>query len=403
MSRFAQFVALATGHLAHRHSLRDVVANLQAQGARLCHLGVQPVARSSFARVNETQPYTLYEALFGKLYDRCRHLAPRHGFRFKNKLYAMDASLIDLSLRIFPWAHLALGKAAMKLHLGLDHDGFLPAFAVITDGRVHDMAGAKSFAFSKGSIVVFDKGYSDYAWRQKLTDAGIYFVTRARGNMVAKVIEEGPPAKGRIDFDRRVQLTGKQKNSPKLTPLRLVGYTCPDTGRSYEFMTNIEHLCAQTIADIYKSRWQVELFFKWIKQNLKLKGFLGTSRNAVLTQIWVALCVCLLIAFLKFSSRVQLTMQQIARLLQLNLFMRRDLLQPQDVMSRHRGAKLCRRYGLLGKISLLSLEYLLFVERWPFHAGPPDHYGRLSSLLDLSVSQSGGLMPLHSTTDFRPV
>ncbi|WP_031236143.1 IS4 family transposase, partial [Asticcacaulis sp. AC402] len=326
MSRFSQFVALATGHLAHRHSLRDVVANLQAQGPRLYHLGVQPVARSSFARVNETQPYTLYEALFGRLYDRCRHLAPRHGFRFKNKLYSMDSSLIDLSLRIFPWAHLALGKAAMKLHLGLDHDGFLPAFAVVTEGRTNDMIGAKQFAFSKGSIVVFDKGYSDYGWRQKLTDAGVYFVTRARGNMVSTVIEEGPPAKGQIDFDRRVQLTGKQKHSPKLKPLRLVGYTCPDTGRSYEFMTNIEHLSAQTIADIYKSRWQVELFFKWIKQNLKLKGFLGTSRNAVLTQIWVALCVCLLIAFLKFSSRVQLTMQQIARLLQLNLFLRRDLL-----------------------------------------------------------------------------
>jgi putative transposase len=327
MSRFSQFVALATGHLAHRHSLRDVVANLQAQGSRLYHLGAQPVARSSFARVNEAQPYTLYEALFGKLYDRCRHLAPHHGFRFKNKLYSMDSSLIDLSLRVFPWAHLALGKAAMKLHLGLDHDGFLPAFAVVTEGRVHDMNGAKQFAFSKGSIVVFDKGYSDYGWRQKLTDAGVYFVTRARGNMVAKVVDDGPPANGQIGFDRRVQLTGKQKHSPKLKPLRLVGYTCPDTGRSYEFMTNIEHLCAQTIADIYKSRWQVELFFKWIKQNLKLKGFLGTSRNAVLTQIWVALCVCLLIAFLKFSSRVQLTMQQIARLLQLNLFMRRSLLE----------------------------------------------------------------------------
>lgn len=174
---------------------------------------------------------------------------------------------------------------------------------------------------------MFDKGYSDYGWRKGLTDAGVLFVTRARGNMVAKVIEEGPDPNGQVRFDRRIQLNGKQKHSPNLKPLRLVGYTCPDTGLSYEFLTNIEHLCAQTIADIYKSRWQVELFFKWIRQNLKLKGFLGTSKNAVLTQIWVALCVCLLLAFLKFSACIELSMQQIARLLQLNLFLRHDLLE----------------------------------------------------------------------------
>jgi hypothetical protein len=327
MTRFSQFVALATGHLARRHSLRDIVANLQAQGPQLYHLGARPVARSSLARVNEEQPYALYEGLFAKLYDRCQRRAPRHGFRFKNKLYSMDSSLIDLSLSIFPWAHFALGKAAMKLHLGLDHDGLLPAFAVVTESRVHDTTGARRFAFSKGSIVVFDKGYSDYGWRQDLTDAGVFYVTRARGNMVAKVVSETPVSKGPVEFDRRIQLVGKQKNDRCLKPVRLVGYTCPETGRSYEFLTNIEHLSAQTIADIYKSRWQVELFFKWIKQNLKLKGFLGTSKNAVLTQIWAALCVCLLLAFLKFSSRLDASLQQIARLLQLNLFLKRDLLK----------------------------------------------------------------------------
>ena len=327
MTRFSQFVALATGHLARRHSLRDVVANLQVQGPRLYHLGARPVARSSLARVNEEQPYTLYEGLFAKLYERCQRQAPRHGFRFKNKLYSLDSSLIDLSLSIFPWAHYALGKAAMKLHLGLDHDGLLPAFAVVTEGRTYDTSGARRFAFRKGSIVVFDKGYSDYGWRQDLTDAGVFFVTRARGNMVAKVVKDVPVGKGPVQFDRRIQLVGKQKNSRNLKPLRLVGYTCPETGRSYEFLTNIEHLSAQTIADIYKSRWQVELFFKWIKQNLKLKGFLGTSKNAVLTQIWAALCICLLLAFLKFSARLELSLQHIARLLQLNLFLKRDLLK----------------------------------------------------------------------------
>jgi hypothetical protein len=327
MTRFSQFVALATGHLARRHSLRDIVANLQAQGPRLYHLGARPVARSSLARVNEEQPYTLYEGLFAKLYERCQRQAPRHGFRFNNKLYSLDSSLIDLSLSIFPWAHYALGKAAMKLHLGLDHDGLLPAFAVVTEGREYDTAGARRFAFRKGSIVVFDKGYSDYGWRQDLTEAGVFYVTRARGNMVAKIISEAAVGKGLVAFDRRVQLVGKQKSDRRLEPVRLVGYTCPETGRFYEFLTNIEHLSAQTIADIYKSRWQVELFFKWIKQNLKLRGFLGTSKNAVLTQIWAALCVCLLLAFLKFSSRLEASLQHIARLLQLNLFLKRDLLQ----------------------------------------------------------------------------
>lgn len=326
MTRFSQFVALATAHLSGRHSLRDVVANLEAQGSKLYHLGAKAVKRTSFARVNEEQPFTLYEALFSKLYGRCQRLAPRHGFKFKNKLYSLDSSLIDLSLKVFPWAHYALGKAAMKLHVGLDHDGFLPGFAVVTESRTSDLEGARRFAFPKGSIAVFDKGYSDYAWLKSLDDRGVYFVTRARSNIYTTLIEERAVAKGNVTFDRAVSLASPRPRNMGMKPLRLVGYVCPETGREYVFLTNIEHLSAQTIADIYKSRWQIELFFKWLKQNLKLKGFLGTSRNAVLTQIWAALCVSLLLAYLKFASRIGLSLQQIARLLQLNLFLKRDLL-----------------------------------------------------------------------------
>jgi len=326
MTRFSQFVALATAHLGRRGSLRDVVANLEAQCSRLYHLGAKPVTRSSFARVNEEQPFSLYEALFSKLYARCQRLAPRHGFRFKNKLYSLDSSLIDLSLKVFPWAHYALGKAAMKLHVGLDHDGLLPGFAVVTESRTSDLAGARGFALPKGSIAVFDKGYSDYAWLKSLSDRGIFFVTRARSNIDVTLIEEHAVAKGNVTYDRRVALAGKRPREMGMKPLRLVGYVCPETGRDYVFLTNIEHLSAQTIADIYKSRWQIELFFKWLKQNLKLKGFLGTSKNAVLTQIWAALCVSLLLAYMKFVSRIGLSMQQIARLLQLNLFLKRDFL-----------------------------------------------------------------------------
>jgi IS4 transposase len=234
-------------------------------------------------------------------------------------------SLIDLSLKVFPWAHYALGKAAMKLHVGLDHDGLLPGFAVVTESRTSDLAAARRFSFPKGSIVVFDKGYSDYAWHKSLADSGVYFVTRARANIDATIIEDRP-AERNVTFDRIVRLTGPRARRMGVKPLRVVGYTCPDTGRQYAFLTNIDHLSAQTIADIYKSRWQIELFFKWLKQNLKLKGFLGTSRNAVLSQIWAALCICLLLAYLKFASRIELSMQQMARLLQLNLFIKRDLM-----------------------------------------------------------------------------
>lgn len=327
MTRWSQFVALATGHLGGRYSLRDIVANLGAQASRLYHLGARPVTRSSLARVNEEQPATLYAALFERLYARCLAHAPRHGFRFKNKLYSLDSSLIDLSLEVFPWAHYALGKAAMKLHLGLDHDGMLPAFALITESRVSDMVGARRQRFAKGSIVVFDKGYSDYAWLHELDTAGVFFVTRARDGIDAHTLgERAVLSKKGLRFDRRIALAGKRPRGMGMKPLRLVGYTCPETGRDYEFLTNIEHLSARTIADLYKSRWQVELFFKWLKQNLKLRGFIGTSKNAVLTQIWAALCLSLLLAYLKFVARLDLSLQQITRLLRLNLFLRRNLL-----------------------------------------------------------------------------
>lgn len=187
--------------------------------------------------------------------------------------------------------------------------------------------------------MVFDKGYSDYGWIKSLDDDGVFYVTRARVNIDALTLDERAiPGTGNVRFDRRIALAGKRPGKMGMKPLRLVGYTCPETGRDYTFLTNIEHLAAQTIADLYKARWQVELFFKWIKQNLKLKGFLGTSKNAVLTQIWAALCASLLLAYLKFVSCADLSLQQIARLLQLNLFLRRDLLalvknQPPPLLS----------------------------------------------------------------------
>lgn len=326
-SRWSQFVALTLGQLAGRQSLRDIEANMKAQGQRLYHLGTPGIARSSLSRLNEQQPHTLYEALFSKLYARCQSMSPNHKFRFNNPLYSLDASLIDLSLNIFPWAHYALGKAAMKLHVGLNHSGHLPAFASITDGKVADIEIGRTLQFPKGSIVAFDKGYIDYRWFKQLDNKGIFFVTRIRRNAIWRVLARRDVNKATgLTADQTIELTGVKPQRLGLPQLRRVGYRDPETGRYYEFLTNNFDLSAKTVAEIYKQRWQIELFFKWIKQNLKIKSFIGHSKNAILTQIWIALCTYLLMAFIKYSARLSWSMQTLLRLLQLNWFMRRDLM-----------------------------------------------------------------------------
>lgn len=325
-SRWSQFVALATGQLSGRCSLRDIVSNLKAQARQLYHLGVRSVMRSTLARVNEQQPCEFYEALFGKLYGQCRSLAPRHGFRFKNKLYSLDASTIELSLSIFPWAKFRQRDGALKLHLGLDHDGGIPAFMSLTDGKVHEVTEARKRQLPRGSIVVMDKGFVDYSWYKNLSEQGVFFVTRARKNTRYRVRERRPVEKTKgLRADQTIRLTGQKSLQDELPTLRRVSYVDPESGQRYIFLTNNFVLAASTIAAIYKQRWQIELFFKWLKQNLKIKSFLGVSQNAVMTQIWVAMCVYLILAYLKFLSKASASMQQILRLLQLNLFLRRDL------------------------------------------------------------------------------
>ena len=239
----------------------------------------------------------------------------------------MDASLIELSLKIFPWAHYALGKAAMKLHIGLDHGGYIPQFAAITEGKVTDIEIGRTLQFSPGSIVVFDKGYTDYKWFKALNNKGVFFVTRLRTNAIWRVTERRQVNKSTgLTCDQTIILTSIKAQKIGMPKLRRIGYRDPETGQYYEFLTNHFELSANTIAAIYKERWQVELFFKWIKQNLKIKAFLGNSKNAIMTQIWVALCTCLMLAYIKFSAKLDWSLQKIIRILQLNLFMRRDLL-----------------------------------------------------------------------------
>ena len=327
INRWDQFVSLIMAQLSGRQSLRDIEANMNAQSASQYHLGVRRIAKSSLARVNENQPYTLYEALFEKLVSRCRGCSLQHKFRFKNPLYSLDSSLIELSLAIFPWADHNRSKAAMKLHVGLDHAGHFPAFATITDGVRHDVPVGREFDFPKGSMVVIDKGYTDYGWYKQLTEKGIYFVTRQRANAKYRVVERRIANRGQgVTSDQIIELTGLQLKNKAMPPLRRIGYRDADSGKHYVFLTNHFKLSAKTIADVYKDRWQVELFFKAIKQNLKIHAFVGNSRNAVLTQIWIALCAYLILSYLKFQSKTGWSEQRILRLLQANLFSKKDLM-----------------------------------------------------------------------------
>jgi hypothetical protein len=320
-TRWSQFMAMFIGQLSGRKSLRDIVMNVTAQSNKLYHLGIRLCSRATLARVNEKQPASLYEVVFFKLLKRCHQFAPTHRFKFKNKLYLLDSTTIDLCLSLFPWATFRRTKGAIKLHVGLDADGYLPSFVSLTDGKSHEIQWAKALTLPRGSIVVFDRGFTAYKWYQTLIKNGILFVTRLKTNAIVK---NGPKRPGRkasgITEDRAISLGHIHES------LRLVCFLDPETGKELRFLTNADHLDAKTIAELYKERWQIELFFKWIKQNLKVKTFLGTSKNAVLTQIWIALCVYLLLAFLKFKAQIGLSMQQMLRLLQLNLFERRDLL-----------------------------------------------------------------------------
>ena len=319
-SRWNQFVHLMFMQLTGRKSLRDGIQSMNSRLKNLYHIGARPVSRSTFADANNSRPASFYEALFERVYQRCRLISPKHKFKFKNKLYSLDASTIDLSLGAFPWASFRRTKSAVRIHTLLDHSGYLPAFVSITDGKTHETKVLKSLNLPKGSIVVEDRAYTDYQWFNNLQQNGIFFVTRQKTNAVYRVTERRQVNKSQgLSSDQTIILTGtKGLLCPQ--PLRRIGYRDPETKIHYVFLTNNFKLSAKTIADIYKERWQIEIFFRWIKQNLRIKAFIGNSRNAVMTQIYVALIAYLLLCMFKFMSKVSASLQNLIRVVQLNLF-----------------------------------------------------------------------------------
>ena len=317
-STWNQLTVLLYAQAGSKVSLRDIEIALGTQEPKLYHLGLPAVKRSTLADANAQRDCRIMERLFYRLVDRCQAIAPKHQFRFKNPVRAFDSSTIDLCLELFPWAKFRQTKGAVKLHCQLDIKGQIPSFAVVTDGKCSDIRAAKAFLdLMPDSIYVVDRGYIDFDWLRRIDEAEAFFVTRAKDNIVYRITgQQEISAKNSVIFDRTIELAGPltQKKYPK--PLRLIGYFDADTGITYEFLTNNFKLAALTIAKIYKARWHVELFFKWIKQHLKIKTFLGASRNAVLTQIWVAMCYFLLLAYIKFQSRFQRSFFMLHRLIQ---------------------------------------------------------------------------------------
>jgi len=317
-----QFTVMAFIQLAARRSMRDGLRALSAAGNRLYHWGLKPVARSTFADANNSRPVGFFKDLFGEMYGLCAQKAPQHRFRFKCKLYSMDATVISLCLSLFPWATFRKNKAGIKMNTVLDHDGYVPVFADISKAKTHESRMTKSLSLPKGSIVTFDKGYINYSWFRLLGEKCIFFVTRLKDNAVYKLIERRPVNRRTgVTSDHVVEVTSRGKT----LRLRRVGYRDAETGKHYEFLTNHFHLSARTIADIYKERWRIEIFFREIKQNLRIKSFVGNTENAVLTQIYTALTVYLLLAYQKFLSKIGLSVQQIFQLITLNLLGTRSL------------------------------------------------------------------------------
>jgi len=327
-SCWAQFVAMLFCQLGQAHSLREITGGLATCMGKLRHLGIDTAPkRSTLSYANNHRPWQLYEKVFYTLLDKCKALAyGKKRFRFKNKLFSLDATVIELCASLFNWAKYRQTKGAVKLHLLLDHEGYLPVFAHITEGNVHEVNISRGLSFPEGSIIVIDRGYIDYELFAKWQEAGIYFVTRQKCNARFRVIQERPiPERGNILRDSIIVLEGFYAKQDYPYKLRRIEVWDETRGEAIVLLTNHFEFGSTTIARIYRDRWQIEVFFKTIKQNLKIKTFVGTTPNAVMTQIWTALIAILILKYLKFRSTFSWSLSNLVALLRYNLFTYRDL------------------------------------------------------------------------------
>lgn len=323
-----QFTTLLYAQASGKDSLREIENSFAVNADRLYHLGLPQIKRSTLADANKTRGYQIYEDLFYRFLERCKDVTPKHRFKFKNPLYTLDATVIDLSIKAFPWAKFMAKKGALRLHYQFDNSGQIPSFLVITDAKQHEITIAqKNFDIISDSIYCFDKGYLSFDWFRRINKAKAFFVTRARDNTRYQVIgQHAEPNKKGVLSDEAIALYGSIKSENYQGYLRLIKYQDKETDKTLTFLTNNFHLSALTIAQIYKARWQIEIFFKWIKQNLKIKTFLGTSKNAALTQIWVAMCYYLALAYIKYQTRYRYSLFYLHRVIGETLMSRFSLI-----------------------------------------------------------------------------
>ena len=319
-----QYRAMAFAQLSYRESLRDIEICLSVHAPKLYHMGFrEPVRRSTLADANERRDWRIHADLAQRLIAQARKLYAEEdlGWELCNSVYALDATTIDLCLSVFPWAHFRTTKAAVKMHTLLDLRGNIPSFIHISHGKLHDVHALDMLIPEAGAFYVMDRAYVDFARLHALHQAGAFFVTRAKSNMKAHRIYSAPTDRlGGIICDQTIALDGNITKQHYREHLRRVRLRDPETGKTLVFITNNFALPPATICALYKSRWQVELFFKWIKQHLRIKRFFGTSENAVKTQIWIAVSVYLLVAIVKKRLDLDASLYTLLQILSVTLF-----------------------------------------------------------------------------------
>ena len=331
LTTWNQLVVLLYAQATGKDSLREIETGFSLHGGTWHHLGIRTVARSTLSYANNRRDYHIFEELFYALLERCRTITPTHVFSFTNPLYSLDATTIKLCLSLFDWAMYTKQKGALKLHTLLNVRTTIPELLVSSDGKTGDITAGKGMnlpeRLKNGSIIVFDRAYIDYGWWKELNDSSIFFVSRTKSNQhIAFLGQHEAPQELGIIADERV-LIGEHYGYEKYPDvLRRVRYYDKETKIVYDYLTNNFELSAGTIAGIYKQRWQIELFFKWIKQNLKIKTFLGISQNAVLTQIWIAMIYYLLLAYIKFQTKFSRPLLMLTRMVKETLLARRPLI-----------------------------------------------------------------------------
>jgi hypothetical protein len=323
-SHLDQFLCMAFAQLTFRESLRDIEVCLRAHQSKLYHLGIRgSVARSTIAYANEHRDWRIYHDFAHVLIGEARALYgdDAFGVELDNTVYALDTTTIDLSLKVFPWAHFRKAKAAVKMHTQIDLRGNIPSFIHISDGKMHEVNVLDLMTPEPGSFTIMDRGFLDFIRLYRLTQAGAFFVIRPKSNTAFQRVYSRPVDKTTgLRCDQTVRLTGVKSPDDYPQYLRYIGFYDEENDKRLGFFTNNFELPALTIAQLYKCRWQVELFFKWIKQHLRIKAFFGTSQNAVKTQIWIAISVYGLVAIIKKRLNLDASLYTILQILSLTLF-----------------------------------------------------------------------------------